>query len=133
MNRHVNNKGFTLIEVIISVAVLGILITPIFSLMNINSKLNDKSRDQIIATSLAESEIEELKFSESIKLGKNIVNKNGFTIESLTEPMFIVVNDDEEAKDEKKLYRITVEIKKDERIIERLLTYKSSLEGSDCD
>lgn len=130
-----NEKGFTLIEVIISIAVLGILISPIFTLMNVNSKLSNKSREQIIATNLAESEIEELKFSEFIKLGKSTKSKDGFKIDSMIESVLNIEDyeDEEKVVDYKKLYKITVEVKKDEKFIERLFTYKSSLEGSDSD
>ena len=133
MNIYVDEKGFTLVEVIISITILGILIIPIFTLMSINIKLSSESIKQIKATNFAESKIEELKFSETIKSGNNTIEKDGFKIESLIEPIYSLENDKDKknAINSSKLYRITVEVIKNDKVIEKLLTYKSSLERSD--
>lgn len=133
MNIYRDEKGFSLIEVIISIAILGILIIPICALMTFNSKLNAKSRNQILATNLAEGEIEELKFSETVKIGKSTVYKDGFTIDSFIESVNLIEDNESKKKmmNSNKLYKITVEVKKNNEVIEKLLTYKSSLKGSD--
>lgn len=135
MNRYIYEKGFSLVEVIISIAMVGILIVPILSLMGVNAKLNSESRKQLIATNLAESEIEELKFSKTINLGKSIFYKEGFRIETSTESIYNVElkGIKQDIVNSNKLYKIIVEVKKDDKTIEKLLTYKNSLKGSDFD
>ncbi|GCD12276.1 type IV pilus modification PilV family protein [Clostridium tagluense] len=61
------NKGITLIEVIISLAILGIIITPILSMTLTTVKISKSSEDKVFATSLAQQCTEYIK-SEDIKL-----------------------------------------------------------------
>ncbi len=125
-----NERGFSLVEVIVSIAILGILSVPILRLLNINIFLSMKSRNQLIATSLAQDKIEELKFSKTVDVGKEIIYNRGFVIEALTEIVDrkdFISGDEEEVIVLNDLYRLTVEVKKDDNIIEKLFTYKSSL------
>lgn len=133
-NLKLEESGLSLIEVIISIAILGILSVPIFGLLNMNLKLNMQSRDQFIATNLAESKIEELKFVDNKEIGEETTFKNGFTISSVKELVDrkdIVKNDEEEAIFLNEIYRLLVEVKKDDKVIETLVTYKNSLKESD--
>ncbi|MBW9155237.1 type IV pilus modification PilV family protein [Clostridium tagluense] len=61
------NKGLTLIEVIISLAILGIIIAPILSMTLTTVKISKSSEDKIFATSLAQQCTEYIK-SEDISL-----------------------------------------------------------------
>lgn len=134
INSNLEERGLSLIEVIISIAILGILSVPIFGLLNMNLKLNIQSRDKFIATNLAESEIEELKFVDNKETGEETQYKDGFVINSIKE---LVDRKDIDKDDEeqiiwlKDLYKLKVEVKKDGKVIETIFTYKNSLEGSD--
>ena len=127
-------RGLSLIEVIVSIAILGILIIPIFSLLNINLKMNRISRDKFIANNIGTSEIEQLKFLNDEGIGRKTYYKKGFTINSVKE---IVDRKDIDEHDEEQkvglndIYKIVVEIKKDDRIIESLFTYQSALKDGE--
>lgn len=129
INLKINEKGLSLIEVIISVSILGILFIPIFGLLSNNIRINGLSKDQIIATNLAEHKIEELKFNENINLGKEKQYVNGFVIESVIEIVDRkdIIMDEEERLKFHDLYKLVVEVKKDEKIIEKIFTYRNSL------
>lgn len=133
-NLTTNEQGLSLIEVIVSIAILGILIVPIFSLLNMNLRFNIKSREQFIATNLAASKIEELKFLNNKNIGKEISYKNGFTINSVKEIVDrkdIAEYDEEEILKLNDIYKIVVEVEKDDRVVESLFTYQGSLREGD--
>ena len=56
-----NKKGYTLIELIITLAVIGIMIVPIFNSFIEANRVNLRSRRQISAAYLAQNTLEELK------------------------------------------------------------------------
>jgi len=70
------NKGFTLIEIIISVTVLALIAVPVSTLLSQSLFSNIKSKEILIATTLAQEKIEELKalsFDQVLlKLGTHI-------------------------------------------------------------
>lgn len=129
INLRTNEKGISLIEVIISIFILGILSIPIFGLLSSNISINSASKNQIIATNLAEHKMEELKFSENINLGKETIHVNGFVVESVIEIVDRkdILIDEEENFKFYNLYRLIVEVKKDEKTIEKIFTYRNSL------
>lgn len=71
-----SNKGFTLIELIISLAIFGMIITPISSLFISSYKANISAKNQMRATYIAQREMERLKTSYDItnRDGENIVD-----------------------------------------------------------
>lgn len=115
-----NENGLSLIEVIMSIFLLSILIIPIFSLLTMNIKVNLNAREHILATSLAENEIEKLKSNE-LKSSKSSKSHRGFTINSVIQ----LLDDLDEKKTE--LFKIRVEVKKQGKTIEEIITYKNSL------
>ena len=127
-------RGLSLIEVIVSIAILGILIVPIFSFLNINLKMNRISRDKFIANNIGTSEIEQLKFLNELGIGRKTYYKKGFTINSVKE--IVDRKDIDEYYEEQRvglneIYKIVVEVKKDDRIIETLFTYQSTLKDGE--
>lgn len=58
MKKKVNNKGFTLVEVIIAVAILGIVMIPIFQNLITSSRINQKGRKVLNATNMAQNVME---------------------------------------------------------------------------
>ncbi|MBS4536190.1 prepilin-type N-terminal cleavage/methylation domain-containing protein [Clostridium sp. D2Q-14] len=61
-----NNKGISLLELIISLALLGIIIIPISSLFIGSAKANKATNDKIIASCIAQREIERIKSLEKL-------------------------------------------------------------------
>jgi prepilin-type N-terminal cleavage/methylation domain-containing protein len=68
-----SKKGLTLIEIIISLAILSIIIAPILSLTLNSVKINKKSDEKMEALSLAQKKI------EGIKSPKYIIDKSSYT------------------------------------------------------
>lgn len=68
-----NKKGLTLIEIIISLAILSIIIAPILSLTLNSVKINKKSDEKMEALSLAQKKM------EGIKSPKYIIDKSNYT------------------------------------------------------
>lgn len=59
-----DNKGFTLIEVIIAVMILAIIVVPLLSLFIQSAKMNTTSRRRMNATSIAEDLMEGIKLHD---------------------------------------------------------------------
>lgn len=58
-NFQINNKGVTLVELIIAVAILGIVVTPLLHAFITSTKINASARDTLEETTLAENIMEE--------------------------------------------------------------------------
>ncbi|MCB2289670.1 prepilin-type N-terminal cleavage/methylation domain-containing protein [Clostridium sp. CS001] len=71
-----NKKGLTLIEIIISLAILSIIIAPILSLTLNSVKINKKSDEKMEALSLAQTKIEEIR-SPKYKIDKSSYTQIG--------------------------------------------------------
>lgn len=56
-----NKKGYTLVELIITLAVIGIMLTPIFNSFIESNRVNLRSRRLISAAYLAQNQLEEIK------------------------------------------------------------------------
>ena len=56
-----NTAGFTIIELLIAVAVVGILIPTLVSFVNTLNRFNDRARDLTLVNSLAENKVESLR------------------------------------------------------------------------
>lgn len=131
-----NEKGLTLIEVTITLAIVGIISVPIFKLQSSNLKLNTKTNQEMKVSDLAEEKIEELKHIniKNIQLGKETTTKDGFEI--ITSIELIDRRDITEKEKEKgiksnELYKLKVVVKKKNELIKDLTTYRNSLERSD--
>ncbi len=122
MNKFINENGLSLVEVIVGTCIMGILIVPIMGLLTANIKINAKAREQHIATSLAENEIEKLRTSSEVKDCEIISHHNGFIVYSAIETL------DKDKLDKKiSMHKIVVEVKRQDKIIERIETYKNSV------
>jgi prepilin-type N-terminal cleavage/methylation domain-containing protein len=64
------NDGFTLIEILVSLAIFSMVIIPFSSLLLSTAKINHYSRKTILATHLAQSYMEKLKTPGTIELGR---------------------------------------------------------------
>lgn len=54
-------KGFTIIELLVAIAVVGILVPTLSGFVNTLNRLNDRARDLAIVNSLAENKVEGLR------------------------------------------------------------------------
>ncbi|CAH2214669.1 PilW family protein [Tepidibacter aestuarii] len=102
------NKGLTLVELVVSLALLGIIIAPLSSFFVNTIKVNKNSENQMIANQLAQKYMEQLKFS------KNIVftDEEGELMEDKDYPNFRITQIVQEYEQNKKLVKITIKVKK---------------------
>ncbi len=81
-------KGFSLIELLISFAILSLGIMAVFILMSKNVEYSRFSKDQILASQLAQEAVELLRnikdndteFNDTVEAGEYIIDKNKFEI-----------------------------------------------------
>lgn len=73
-DRYKNNDGITLIEVIVSIAVLGAVIVPVMTLFVMSAKINKESKKEHMSILAAQMYIEEIKATENIDTGKYVFN-----------------------------------------------------------
>ncbi|MCC0647133.1 prepilin-type N-terminal cleavage/methylation domain-containing protein [Clostridioides sp. ZZV15-6598] len=65
MGKKSNEKGFSLIEVLVAMAIMGIILFAFFNIINTNDKANTKNEADISSLNYVQSEIENLR--EKIK------------------------------------------------------------------
>lgn len=56
-----NTAGFTIIELLIAIAVVGILVPTLVSFVNTLNRFNDRARELTVVNSLAENKVESLR------------------------------------------------------------------------
>lgn len=64
--KYFNNKGFTFLELVIALALLGIIIIPISSLFIGSAKSTNTTNDKMVASYIAQREMEKIKSSNNI-------------------------------------------------------------------
>ncbi len=74
MRKIFNNNGLTLIEIIITLAVLGVVITPLMSMFITSQKINNESEMKYNAIQLAQKYMEGIKAVETLD-----VTSSGYT------------------------------------------------------
>ena len=75
------NKGFSLVEVLLAIVILGLVATPILSSLFSSLKINKEAKDILIATDLAQSTME---YYESQTYEEHLLNnltRTGSTVE----------------------------------------------------
>jgi prepilin-type N-terminal cleavage/methylation domain-containing protein len=68
------NRGMTLVELIMTIAVLGILIAPVTSMFVFSAKINMTARNEYETAMLAQSYMEEIKAMEELDTQKYAYN-----------------------------------------------------------
>ncbi|WP_227822443.1 type II secretion system protein [Clostridioides sp. ZZV14-6345] len=68
MGKKSSEKGFSLIEVLVAMAIMGIILFAFFYIINTNNKVNTKNETDISSLNYVQSEIENLR--EKIKSGE---------------------------------------------------------------
>lgn len=72
--------GLTLIEVLITVSILGIIIIPLSSFFITSAKINKESEDKFKATLIAQNFMEDIKLSDSIMEGETQYNIADYSV-----------------------------------------------------
>lgn len=91
MKRLLNYSGLTLIEVIVTLAVLGVVVTPLMSMFLTSQKINSQSHNEYKAVQIAQEYMEEIKSMESLNMSLldldsyNDVNEEHITGDALRE------------------------------------------------
>lgn len=74
MRRLINRRGFTLVEIIVSIAILGIAITPLMGMFVMSAKINRESSREFKSFLEAQKYMEEIKAMESIDVSRYSYN-----------------------------------------------------------
>jgi prepilin-type N-terminal cleavage/methylation domain-containing protein len=69
-------KGLTLIEIVVTIAVMGIVITPLASMFIVSAKINRESDIKYKATMTAQRHMEEIKAMHEISLDDYVFNSS---------------------------------------------------------
>ncbi|MCK4244922.1 MAG: prepilin-type N-terminal cleavage/methylation domain-containing protein [Candidatus Omnitrophica bacterium] len=70
------NKGFTLLEVLISLAIIALALTVILKAQFYNLKLCAESKNILIAKILAQEKMAEVELTEELEVGEGIFPEN---------------------------------------------------------
>lgn len=127
--KNIKNKGFTLLELLVSLAIVSIAILTIFTAINSNLKVNTKNDKDIKSLQIAQSEIENLrsqiksKSSDKFKiltydLDRKIDKEIEIVVGETYDYLKIIDNDANIynvelaiTKDSKDLYKIDIKVK----------------------
>lgn len=90
--QNLNSKGDTILEVLISVAILSLILTSSFALTNRSSIANRQAAERGEATKIAQAEVEELKYYLSIPNSTLPANGTYFCIDRSNPVVPAIVN-----------------------------------------
>ena len=74
MNRLFNNKGLTLIEVIMTLAILGLVICPLMNMLVLSEKINKEGHIENKSIQTAQYYMEEIRDMDEIDMGAYVYN-----------------------------------------------------------
>lgn len=103
-----NSRGFTLVEVLVSLSILSILILVFFGVINTSIKNNKKNEVDINALSLAQSEVENIRIQ--------IKNNNTSNLKDL-ENNEIIIDADIENSYTFKNYEVKISVEKESDLL----------------
>lgn len=118
MKRFQSKKGVTLIELLVSIAILALIATPFLTTMISATKNNLAARDKSYASSLAQKAIDEIKSDSGLLTAtdpeKELTSEDGFHVYY----SILQIGQNQETDDQTNpqytyLYKINVNIKKD--------------------
>ena len=115
MKKRLNSKGFTLIETIFSIAILGIIHLALSTMLTTTINAYKESKQQYNATLLAQSYFEKIKASPIENVGQTI---------NESEDLRGIIDITEVSKYTGRLYKITIEVTKEEESLEKIEGYK---------
>lgn len=83
MKKITNNKGFTLVEIIITLALLGGLIVPLMNLLSVAYKLSSEAKTEYSSIQTAQAYVEEIKGMDSLDMGLFTYNSENKSYERI--------------------------------------------------
>jgi len=110
-----NDIGLSLVELLFTLAILGITVIAISSLLINTAKINKKSEQQYNATLLAKSYMEYIKASDGVNVGKSIY---------FAENVEIIIDICEINKYKDQMYKVVIEVISNDETLEKLEGYK---------
>ena len=117
-----NNDGFTLVEIVMTIAILGIVISPLMSMFIYSQKINNRSLDEFDSLQQAISYMEEIKSLSEINTDEYTYNSQSGAYEKIITQtdleygtQIIIIPDESNI-----LYNIEIEIYDDGEIINTL-------------
>jgi prepilin-type N-terminal cleavage/methylation domain-containing protein len=122
MNKLFNNRGLTLVEVIVTLAMLGVVICPLMNLLLLSQKVNIEGEKEYSIIQTAQYYMEETRARGEIDTGAFVYNSE----EMCYERSILDVMDDCSAEirimpDSYGLYYIEVDIIRDGEVINNLM------------
>jgi type II secretion system protein I len=78
--RRINNKGFTILEILVTVVILAVAVTALASMQVSNVKTTGFSKNATIATAVAQMQLEQLKNSNFDTI---VTNTAGVTVQGM--------------------------------------------------
>lgn len=118
-----NNRGLTLIELIVTLGILGIIITPLSALFINSAKYSRFAEDKLKATSIAQEYMEKIKSQDIVNEGEKRETRGNFeviiNIDDDSRYRFLNLVEDEpirESKDNIK-YNFTVKVGNEDSIV----------------
>ena len=97
LNKYENNKGFTLIEIILAIAILGIIIVSFMSIFSSGIKNIFSAGKKDEAISLAANKLEKLYHSQPFEKQSDLkakLNNDGYYVENCTNELYTYQNKD---------------------------------------
>lgn len=113
--KRLNSSGFTLIEVLYSIAIFGIINLALSSMLATTIKSYRLSKNQFEATLLAQSYYERIKAESEVILGETVIESGDFAI-------VINIVELDEYKD--CMYKVIVQIFYGEELLEEIEGFK---------
>lgn len=77
MRRLFNNKGLTLVEVIMTLTILGVVICPLMNVLVLSQKINSKGENEYRVIQTAQYYMEEMRAMGKIDMGGFVYNSKG--------------------------------------------------------
>lgn len=105
MKKKLNNKGITLLEIVISIAILSSIIVPLYSMFITSQKISNKSDEEFESITIAQKYMEKIKASDNFDW--IIKNYSGGTINQSLEDKGYEINIHIEPEDKFKNPNIT--------------------------
>lgn len=115
LNKLKTNNGLTLIELLFTLAMFGVIVIWVTGLLINTAVINRKSEQQYKATLIAQSYMENIKASDSINIGETVETIDSFKV---------IVSISKVSRYRESIYKINIEVLAEDSILERLEGYK---------
>ena len=84
-HKHRKNKGFSLVEVLVAVAILALVAIPLAQSLISSAQINSKTKNVGVASDMTTSVVESM---QAVQLGDVLTEINGYTTDNVGNPLF---------------------------------------------